>query len=102
MVAHHCSPRTKEAEVEGSLWAQSLLNYRMSVSNTKAEAGEMVQWLRILSACLEDLGSLYTTRQLTVTLLPGNLTPFAGLCGNQALERYINGHTCKHFYIKKK
>lgn len=101
MVAHPCNPRTKEAEVEGSLWVQSLLNYRMSVSNTKAEAGELVHWSRVLTALLEDPGSLYTTWQFTVTLVPGNLTPFAGVCGHQAFERYTNRHTCKHFYFKK-
>lgn len=61
----------------------------------------MVQGLRVLTALLESLGSLCTTWQLTVTLLPGYLTPFAGLCGHQAFERYTNAHTRKHFYIKK-
>lgn len=61
MVAHPCNSRTKEAEVEGSLWVQNLLDYRMSVSKTKVEAGEMVLWLRVPTALLEDPGALYTT-----------------------------------------
>ena len=38
-------------------------------------AGEMAQWLRVVAAILEDLGSTPSSSELSVTPVPGDLKP---------------------------